>query len=301
MLLTAAAVWGTGYTFAKIAINAMSVQWVMTIRMLAGTLLMTVVMWPKLRNSHILTLFIPGLLLSLSYWLAFLLQMIGLKTIGPGRNAFLTATYCVIVPFLVWIGTRRRPAIRHILAAIICLFGVGLVSITGSNFGNGGISQGDLLTLCSSVMYALNLVLCGFFAKKQLDMLVLTYCEFAFSGLLFLGGALIFDPVPSPQTFTPGIVGSLLYLIIGSTLLAQTLQNIAFTKVPATQASLILSTESLFSVLTSVIVLHELLTASDIAGFILIFAAIVLSEVHVPRRSGKFRRNATGPRVNVLH
>ncbi len=126
------------------------------------------------------------------------------------------------------------------------------------------------------------------FLTKKFDAPTLTYLELLFGGILFLICALIFDPLPTAADFTPSTLGSMIYLTLISTLMAQNFQNIAFSRVPAAQGSLILCSESLFGMLVSVLVLHEELTATHLLGFAIIFAAIILSEVRLhPRRLSK--------------
>ncbi|XOQ64494.1 MAG: DMT family transporter [Bifidobacterium crudilactis] len=297
MLIIAAATWGGGYTFSKIALETLSVQWMMAIRLCLSVAIMVVLLWRRIRRTHLTHLLVPGILLGLTYWIAFMFQMRGLALTEPGRNAFLTATYCVFVPFLVWIIAKQRPAARHILAAMICLFGVGFIAIpkVGASLSLG---QGDTLTLIGAVLFAINLVLSGMFAKK-FDMLMLTLIEFATAATLFTGGALITDPIPQAAAFSWTTLASLAYLIIGSTLVAQNFQNLAFSKVPAAQGSLILCTESLFGLLFSVVLVHEHISPTNLVGFALIFFAIVLSELRRPHMHRR-RKDVSGPRANVL-
>ncbi|MSD90836.1 DMT family transporter [Bifidobacterium asteroides] len=286
MLLMAAAAWGAGYTFEKVAMETLTVRWLMGIRILCAIVIMTPFLLPRLRRTGAIHTLVPGLILGVSYWAAFSLQMMGLTTIAPGRNSFLTATYCIFVPFLVWIMARRRPALRHFVAAAICILGVALISLPAQGGGQGlALSTGDLLTLAGALLYGVNLVITGFLTKK-FDAPTLTYLELLFGGILFLICALIFDPFPTVADFTPSTLGSMIYLTLISTLMAQNFQNIAFSRVPAAQGSLILCSESLFGMLVSVLVLHEELTATHLLGFAIIFAAIILSEVRLhPRRS----------------
>ncbi|MFT8593134.1 MAG: DMT family transporter [Bifidobacterium sp.] len=279
MLLVAAATWGGGYTFSKIALDAIDVQWMMAIRLTLGSMILAVALWPRIRRTRLSHMVIPGMLLGLSYWMAFMFQMEGLTSIAPGRNAFLTATYCVIVPFLVWCIARRAPTMRNIIAAIICLVGIGFISLPSTGLGLD-FSTGDALTMVGALIFALNLVLEGMFAKK-FDPLILTLYEFVIAGIMFLAGALIFEPIPSLTSFTPTISWSMAYLIVGSTLIAQTFQNAAFSKIPATQGSIILCTESLFGVLFAIVLVHEHVSIETALGFVLIFCAILLSELRI--------------------
>lgn len=286
MLLLAAAAWGAGYTFEKLALETLTVRWLMGIRLFVALIIMTPFLLPRLRKIHFLNMLIPGSILGITYWAAFSLQMMGLTTIAPGRNSFLTATYCVFVPFLVWILTRRRPALRNFIAAAICILGVALISLPASGQTGGSslsFTTGDCLTLVGALLYGINLVITGFLTK-EFDAPTLTYLELLIAAILFLGSALLFDPFPSKANFPPLTLWSLIYLTLASTLIAQNFQNIAFSRVPASQGSLILCSESLFGMLVSILVMHESVTGNHLIGFAAIFAAIIISEVRIHKK-----------------
>lgn len=293
MLILAAAAWGAGYTFEKIVLETLSVRWLMGIRLLCALIIMTPFLMPRLRRVNLVNMLVPGLILGVTYWAAFSLQTMGLTTIAPGRNSFLTAIYCVFVPFLVWIMTRRRPAIRNFVAAAICIVGVALISLPAhGGVGEIGLSLsiGDLLTLGGALLYGVNLVVTGFLTK-EFDVPTLTYLELFIAAILFLGCALLFDPVPGLANFPPRTLWSMVYLTLVSTLIAQNFQNIAFSQVPAAQGSLILCSESLFGMLVSVLVMHEELAGTHLIGFAVIFVAILISEVRIQRHPKKTRQS----------
>ncbi|MBW3081615.1 DMT family transporter [Bifidobacterium saguinibicoloris] len=296
MLLATAAGWGGGYTFSSIVTGHVTVQWMMAIRLLFGTAVIGLLAFRRICRMPFARIAIPGLLLAVSYWAAFLVQMTGLTMTAPGRNAFLTATYCVLVPFLVWMLTKRRPAKRNLVAAAVCLVGVGFVSMAeaGAGGGVGGgvggaggigalgglIDPGDLVSLAGGALFGLNITLTGMLAK-QYDAMTLTFYEFGFACVLFAAGGLLFDPLPTRGWFTPEVIGSFVYLVLVSTLMAQIFQNIAFACVPSSQGSLILCLESVFGVLFSVLLTGERVTVPTAVGFVLIFCAILLSEVRL--------------------
>lgn len=284
MLLTNAAVWGSGYTIIKFIQTTVPTQWMMTFRLGAAAILMGLIFLPKLRKIDLRRLIVPGLILAITYWLGFMFQLAGLKTIAPGRNSFLTDTYCVMVPFLIWAITRRRPNWQHMAAAFVCIIGIGFVSLSeGAASGLLSVSFGDAVTIVGAFFFAANLVAVGFMAKK-FDPVALMFMEFVFTTLLFLGGAILTESSPEPSWADWKIIAGLAYLVIGSTIIAQIFQTVAIRYVPTSQASIILSTESLFGVLVSVIFYGERLTVAVIIGFALIFCAILLSELHLPKR-----------------
>ena len=65
-----------------------------------------------------------GIVLGALDFSGFFTQTVGLQSISPGVNAFLTATYCVIVPFLWWLLARRKPSVANVGAAVIAVVGI---------------------------------------------------------------------------------------------------------------------------------------------------------------------------------
>lgn len=282
MMLVNAAVWGSGYTMLKHVQGVMTSQWMMFFRMTASVVLMAIVFLPHLRKIRIGRYIVPGLILALTYWLGFLFQLKGLETTSPGRNSFFTDTYCVMVPFVIWALTRKRPSIQHIVAAFVCAFGIGLVSLSGTGGGDLiGLSSGDILTIIGALFYAVNLVVVGMMGRK-FDAVALMLMEFTWCAVFFGAGAVMFDGAPSASWMKLDVVLCLAYLVIGSTIIAQIFQTIAVQNLPATEGSVILSTECIFAMIVAVIFTGEKLTVPSVCGFAVIFGAILLSEVQLP-------------------
>ena len=268
----------------QVAQHNMPTQWLMFFRMGAATLLMAMVFFPRLRRIRLRRYVMPGLVLALTYWMGFLFQLKGLETTSPGRNSFFTDTYCVMVPFIVWAFTRRRPNWQHLVAAFVCAFGIGLVSLSG---GGGDelmhMSFGDTMTIIGAFFFALNLVLVGFMGRG-FDAIALMLMEFVWCTVLFGGGAVLFEGAPSVAWARWDIILCIGYLVVGSTVIAQVFQTIAIQNLPTSEASVILSTECIFAMLVSVLFAGERLTVPSVCGFALIFGAILLSEVQLPAR-----------------
>lgn len=284
MMLVNAAVWGSGYTMLKHVQGVMTTQWMMFFRMAASVILMALVFLPHLRKIGLKRYIVPGLVLALTYWMGFLLQLKGLETTSPGRNSFFTDTYCVMVPFVIWALTHKRPNMQHIAAALVCAFGIGLVSLSGASGPDLiGMSSGDVLTIIGALFYAINLVVVGMMGKK-FDAVALMLAEFAWCAVFFGVGAALFDGLPSASWLRLDVVLCLAYLVIGSTIIAQIFQTIAVQNLPATEGSVILSTECIFAMVVAVIFTGERLTVPSVCGFAVIFGAILLSEVQFPAR-----------------
>ena len=110
------------------------------------------------------------------------------------------------------------------------------------------------------------------------DVLMLTVIQFITEGLLGLATGAVFETLPALTQITPVIVGELAFVVLFATIFAFGVQNIALAHIEPTQASLILSLESVFGVVFSILLYGELLTVRLVVGFVLIFIALLVSE-----------------------
>lgn len=289
-LAGAAAIWGGSFVVIKGALDVVPACWLMTIRFLGAFVIVGALFWRTLRRnldgSHLLA----GSVLGLLSGTAFLVQNIGLTTITPGRNAFLTATYCVMVPFINWAISRRRPGAANLVAALLAICGVGLLSL-GDDL-SFSLSFGEWLTLASAVLYALHIVAVSRFSAAH-DVMTLTVVQLAVSAVVNLVASLLlgetFDAAVLAQ---PSMWGALAYLVLLSSCLCMVLQNLGQAHVPPAQAALLLSLESVFAVMASVVFYGEVVTPRLALGFASIFVAVVVSEAGgslVERLRGKGR------------
>ena len=284
MLLGCAALWGGSYLMAKVAMLTVPPQWLMCFRMFGGCLLMLLLFHRSIIRNLSRNIIIPSLIVGGSYYLGMYTQALGLRSIEPGRSAFLTAAYCVLIPFVGWVVSRHSPGLVNIVAALICLFGVGFISLEPDT-SSLMLSSGDWLTLFSALLFAVNLVFLGIYTQR-FHPIAMTFMEFAVSAVLFLVGALLTEPIPSASWLAPDVIYSFLYLLIGATTLGQIMQNIGLAHVPASNASIIMCTESIFSVVISALFWGERIGWTLIVGFALIFAAILMSVIKLPHKEG---------------
>lgn len=275
-LASAAAIWGGSFVVIKDALDAMPAAWLMALRFSLAAVALVIVFHHRLAENFDWSHLVAGVLLGVVEGTGFVVQNIGLETTTPGRNAFLTAVYCVLVPFVNWVVVGRRPGANNVVGAALCLAGVGLLSLGGDL--SLALGAGDALTLLSAVLYAVHIVLVSKLASAH-DVMTLTIVQIATSALVALGFALALEPMPGAGVFTPDFLAALAYLVILASCVAMVVQNFGQSKVPPAQAALLLSMESLFAVLASVVFYHEQVTTQMLVGFGLIFLAMLASEV----------------------
>lgn len=272
MLFAAAFIWGSSFFIMKDALDALPVQYLLAIRFTTGAVLLGLLCWKKWRT------FTPdylwrGAVIGGFLWLAYSIQTYGLALTTPSKNAFLTAVYCVLVPFLYWAFARVKPDKYNVLAAVLCVAGVGLVSLTGDLT----VNPGDGLTLVCAVFYAAHIVAVAKVSPEK-DIYLLTVFQFAFAGLYaWIGGALA-ETFPAQALTRPEVLLPLAYLAVMATTAALLFQNVGQVWSDPASASVILSLESVFGVLCSVLFAGDQVNARMLLGFVLIFVAVVCSE-----------------------
>lgn len=283
LIVLATIIWGSSFVIVKGATDFLDPSLILAVRFSIAAMLLALV-FAKYRTLYLTRDHIGfGLLFGLALFCAYYLQTVGIQYTTPGKNAFLTGTYCVLVPFFAWFATKKKPTLLNIGAALLCFCGIGFVSV-----GNeGGVNIGDLLTLACAVFYAIHIVIVSKFSQGR-NIYVLTMWQFAGVALCSAIVALVTGADVSPlTTLDLSQAGALAYLAVACTALALLFQNIGQANVPPASASLLLSLESPFGVLFSVALGAETVSAKILFGFVLIFAAIVVSEVLPTKLKGR--------------
>ena len=274
LIVLATVIWGLSFVVMKDAVDVMEPAWLIGVRFLITAALLTAVLWrhvrPALTRRQLACGGILGLLLFLAYWT----QTIGLAFTTPGKNAFLTATYCVMVPFMFWAAAGKRPTAFNLAAAVLCVAGMGLVSLAP---GTQAVEFGDVMTLVCAVFFGLHIVCVSRFSQGC-DVLAITVFQFWVMGVCGVVVGALTEAPPNAAAVSPEFLFNMAYLIVLASCVALVIQNVALAHVPPAQASLLLSLEAVFGVLFSVLLYGEVLTLRLAGGFALIFAAIVLSE-----------------------
>ena len=280
-LLVATLIWGSTFIIFKDAMNGLPPLFILAFRYLVATVILSAVFFKKLRLINKTYLW-QGAVLGVFLAAAYIFQTYGLQGTTPGKNAFLTAVYCVLVPFVSWAFFGGRPDRFNFLAAATCLAGIGFVSLDG----DGRVMPVDWLTRGGGVFFALHIAFVARFNSDK-DAVTLTLVQFFTAGVICGAGSLCFETLPS--SVPPAAWTEIIYLAVCGTAVAMLLQNVGQKYVSSSSAAIILSLEALFGVLFSVIFGYENLSVKLVIGFALIFFAIITSETKwkfVRRRGG---------------
>lgn len=206
------------------------------------------------------------------------IQQFGIARTTVGKAGFLTAMYIVIVPLFGMVVGKRVG--KKVWAAVgLALVGMYLLCMTESF----QIALGDLLVLLSAVGFSLHILLIDRFSPG-VDAVRMSCIQFLTAGLLCLVPTLLFEqPVWGDllAAWAP-----ILYAGVLSSGVAYTLQVVGQKHTEPTVASLILSLESVIAVLAGWVMLGEQLSAREVVGCVLAFAAIILAQLPDRRRAG---------------
>jgi len=272
MLFGAAIIWGTSFFIMKNALDVMPVFSLLAVRFTAGALLLGLICWNRWKDFTVDYLW-RGAIIGAFLFLAYLIQTFGLERTTPSKNAFLTAVYCVMVPFFYWAVMGKRPDRYNIGAALLCVTGVGLVSLNGDL----SVNMGDILTLIAACFYAAHIIAVEKTAQGK-DIYLLTVFQFAFAAVYAWIGSVSFETMPLREMADPAVFLPLAYLCVMATTAALLFQNVGQIWSDPASASVILSLESVFGVLFSVICYGDQVTIPMALEFVCIFVAVVCSE-----------------------
>lgn len=290
-LLLAAFFWGTTFVAQDLASDAVGPFTFNGTRMVLGALFLLPVLLIKNKGKLFASaptkdakkeLLSVSLLCGAVMFLAANFQQIGISLgTGAGKSGFITAMYVVLVPVAgLFFGKKVRPLIwACIVAAAVGLYFLCMASFDAGLAGlldNLKMSLGDLFTLGCAVFYTAHII-CIDMKASRVDGVFLSCLQFLFAGIAALAVAFIFEK-PTLDDLLAGS-GGILYSAFFSCSIAYTLQILGQQCTPAVIASILMCMESVFAVLSDMIVLKTALSLEEILGCILMFAAILLSNL----------------------
>ncbi len=275
LLLITAIVWGSSFVAQEIGMKSIDAFTFTGIRTTLGAiaLLPIVLIINKGMDLRKSTLKM-GLILGIVFSIAQNFQQFAFYYSTSGKIAFITAFYMFFVPlFSVFLGKKIR--LLTWLAILMGLFGLFLLCINPSDLTK--INLGDVLALICAVFYAVQIMLIDKFTEKDISGVQLSFMQFVVAALISIVAMFIFEhPVIGDiKTAAP----SLLYSGIMSCGVAYTFQIIGQKHANPVVASLLMCMESVFAVIAAALVLHQGMSLREGAGCVIMFAAIVISQL----------------------
>jgi drug/metabolite transporter (DMT)-like permease len=274
-------IWGTAFVAQRIVGQQGGVNHFNGVRyILAGLIVLPFALYVRRKESHTEVLYTPSrdipreqykwmFIAGFLLFVAASFQQAGMQYTTAGNAGFITSLYVVLVPFVLLVGWKEKPHWLSVIAAGMAGFGAYLLS-TGGRFD---IQIGDAMELIGALFWAMHVVIVGKFATR-FDAISFSVGQLLVCGFLnLIVGVFVEEPI-----FTRSVMIAVIYTAVMSLGLCYTLQVWAQRHTPPSDAALIFSLESVFAVLAGWIFLDEYLAAIQIAGCILIFFAVGMSQ-----------------------
>ena len=270
-LIAVTVIWGGGFVASDMALESLRPFQIMTIRFLLASVLMGAAGIRELKEINGKELR-AGTLMGTALFAGFAFQIVGLQYTTPSKNAFLTALNVVMVPFIAFIILKKKIAATSIAGAVMAIVGVGLLSLEK----NLTLGVGDALTLVCAAGFAFQIFFTSEFVKKY-RAVALNFVQMLTAVALSVVSLFLFGETE----FHVSVKGALsvLYLGVISTALCYLLQTASQRYVDETKAAIILSMESVFGTLFSILILHEQITLRMVCGCVIILAAVIISNL----------------------
>lgn len=283
MLSVTAIFWGAGFVLNKSLLKSTfhdTPNLINAIRFAVAAILLGVVFARKLRFNR-KTLLYAGLGGALLF-AGFTLQLLGLKRTTPSHNGFFTAAYIMFVPFIAWILRKKRPGALTFVGVGVAIVGLAVLNFDG---GTGKVADtivGDVLTLASAVMFAMQIAWTDYaYGKEEIDYPNMTFWQVLVAAILSLMYTLIFESKNySSITFDAGeCLWRLAIVVVGGTAFAYFAQSYAQNHVTPTETSIILACESPIGAIISIVAGVEPFVWNTAVGCVLVIAAVVIIEI----------------------
>ncbi|NCD06707.1 MAG: DMT family transporter, partial [Spirochaetia bacterium] len=189
-------------------VSNMSTSLILLLRFSIASIILLILFFKKIKTITKKE-FQYGIIAGAFLFLGFYTQTIGLKYTTPSNNAFITAIYVIMVPFITMFVFKKRPKTKFFFLPLITF--IGVVILTYSPSSNVLLSKGDLLTLVCAFFFTLHISYLGIVSKK-VDVIKMTFLQMITAAVLSLLFFVFYDKlVITNIDYTKGIL-SILYL-----------------------------------------------------------------------------------------
>ena len=276
LLLLAGATWGMGFIAQSTAMDDVGPFLFIAARFAVACAVVAPLAWfeakraetPITARDHSI-----HALVGVALFLGMAFQQVGLLTTTVTNSGFLTGLYVVFVPFVAIILFKEWPHRIVWPGVAIAVFGVYLLG--GASLASFVV--GDAYTVICAGFWALQVVLIGRFVRASGRPIALALTQFAVTGLLALGVALLIEPIEWSAIRAAGV--EILYAGTLASGLAFTIQIVGQRYTTAPQAAIMLSSESLFAALFGTLLLGEVIGPLGLVGCGLILTAMLMVEI----------------------
>ena len=275
LLLLTAVIWGSSFVAQSIGMESIDAFTFTALRTTLGALVLipVIIIFNRKFDMRPSTL-IAGVVLGFVFSIAQNLQQFAFYYSTSGKIAFITAFYMFFVP-LFSIFLRKKVRLIVWCSIILGLIGLFLICINPEDMT--AIIPGDMLAFGCAVFFAVQIMLIDHFTGKDINGVQLSFMQFVVAAAISWVCMFVFEKPELPNIITAA--PALAYSGIMSCGIAYTLQILGQRHASPVVASLLMCLESVFAVITAALVLQEMMSVRELAGCIIMFAAIVISQL----------------------
>lgn len=280
LLLLTATIWGTSFVAQSVGMETVNPLVFNGSRSVLAFFFLLIVMAIRTKKSPDLRVRLRenrrvhltgGILCGTLLFAASTIQSYGIKYTTAGKSGFITAFYVVLVPvFSLFLGKKVSRIVW--LAILMAIGGLYLICINGSFT----VNRGDFYTLICAFVFAFHILAIDHYVDR-VDGIALSCIQFLTVSVISIILMILFVHPDFPALFAAWI--PLCYAGIFSCGIAYTLQIVAQKGIHPAVASLLMSMESCISVIAGWLILGQAMSARELTGCGLMFAAIVLADV----------------------
>lgn len=298
LLFLAAFIWGVAFVAQSVGMDYMGPFTFNGARFLMGSLvLLPLVLYrrksakrEKKQFGSVKVTLTGGICCGLALCSAALFQQFGILYTTVGKAGFITTLYIIIVPIMGIFLKKKIPG-KVWLAAVVAMAGMYLLCMSESL----KLGKGDRYVFICAILFSVHILVIDYFSPRA-DGVELSCLQFFTAGTVCSVLALVFEK-PEVSNFVDGII-PLAYAGIMSSGVAYTLQVVGQKDLDPTVASLILSMESVISMLAGWVILGQAMSRRELLGCALVFGAVVM--VQLPERSIKGKAKAAKNTAKIV-
>ena len=281
LLLLTATIWGSAFVAQSVGMEHVGpFTFTFSRSMIGGMVLLPCILllgkWKKGFATKVE--WIGGICCGIALCVASNFQQVGMQYTTVGKAGFITALYVVLVPIF---GIFMKKRVSRLIWGCVAVSVAGLYLLCIPE-GAFVLAFGDLLVLLCAVLFSVHILVIDYFSPKG-DGVVISCIQFFTCGILS-GIPVLFLENPSVGSMWDA-KWAILYAGVLSSGVAYTLQVVAQKNVNPTVASLIMCLESVVAVLAGWMILGEEMSVREIIGCVLMFAAIVVAQLPVPKKT----------------
>lgn len=279
-LVIAALIWGFAFAFQRVGMEHMGPFAYNGIRFALGAISLLPIMIFQNKNLNKKNkinkkeYFLYGIIAGILIFLGSTLQQIGLIHTEAGKSGFITDLYIVIVPILGIVISKNKIKLNSLIGALVAAIGLYFLCVNEKFY----ISQSDFLTFASAFFFAFHILFIDYVSQK-VNSLILAFLQYFTCAFISIAISLVIENTSIHSIITSAV--PIIYGGVFSVGIAYTLQIIGQKGVEPTNASIILSLESVFAAVGGFLILNERLKEKAIVGCIVMFLGIIISQLKI--------------------